>query len=117
MARDRKKSGFGSYLAELIKRAGMTQFEFFSEVGIAKPYFYDILSGRANPPPRETLKRMMDVLEKRLPSDEKRRTEFINRAAISRGEIPSDISDMILEHPECWDNLRMTLHTMLTAKG
>lgn len=116
MARERKKSGFGSYLAELIKSAGMTQFEFFSEVGIAKPYFYDILSGRANPPPRETLERMMDVLEKHLPQDEKRRIEFINRAAISRGEIPCDISDMILGHPECWNSLRTTLCSMLTAK-
>ena len=118
MARERKKkSDFGEYLAQLIKDACMSQFDFYTEAGIAKPYFYDMLSGRTNPPPRETLERMMDVLEKRLPPDEERRTEFINRAAISRGEIPCDISDMILEHPECWDSLRMTLQTMLTAKG
>ncbi len=114
MARERKKkSEFGEYLAQLIKDAGMTQFDFYNEAEIARPHFYDMLSGRTNPPPRETLNRMMDVLEKRLPSDEKRRTEFINRAAISRGEIPCDISEMIIEHPECWDNLRTTLQTML----
>ena len=95
----------------------MSQFDFYNEAEITKPYFYDMLSGRTNPPPRETLKRMMDVLEKRLPPDEKRRTEFINRAAINRGEIPCDISDMIREHPECWDSLRTTLQTMFTAKG
>ena len=118
MARERKhKSDFGEYLTKLIKDAGMSQFEFYTDAGITKPYFYDMLSGRTNPPPRETLERMMDVLEKRLPPDEKRRTEFINRAAISRGEIPCDISDMILGHPECWDSLRTTLQTMLTAKG
>lgn len=118
MARERKqKSDFGEYLAKLIKDAGMSQFEFYTDAGITKPYFYDMLSGRTNPPPRETLERMMDVLEKRLPPDEKRRTEFINRAALSRGEIPCDISDMILGHPECWDSLRTTLQTMLTAKG
>lgn len=116
MARERKvKSEFGEYLARLIKDAGMTQFEFFSEADIARPYFYDMLSGRTNPPPRETLERMMDVLEKRLPPNEKRRTEFINRAAICRGEIPCDISDMIIKHPECWDSLRTTLHTMLAS--
>lgn len=116
MARERKKkSEFGEYLTQLIKDAGMSQFEFYSEAEIAKPYFYDILSGRTNPPPRETLERMMDVLEKRLPPDEKRRTEFINRAAISRGEIPCDISEMIIGHPECWDSLRATLQTMLAS--
>lgn len=117
MTKERKKSDFGELLAQLIKNADMSQFDFYAEAGITKPYFYDMLSGRTNPPPRETLERMMDVLEKRLPPDEKRRIEFINQAAISRGEIPCDISDMILEHPECWDSLRTTLHTMLTAKG
>ena len=116
MARERKKkSDFGEYLAKLIKDAGMSQFEFYTEADITKPYFYDMLSGRTNPPPRETLERMMDVLEKRLPPDEKRRTEFINRAAISRGEIPCDISEMIIRHPECWDSLRTTLQTMLAS--
>ena len=116
MPRERKKkSEFGEYLAQLIKDAGMTQFDFYSEAEIARPYFYDMLSGRTNPPPRETLERMMDVLEKRLPPDEKRRTEFINRAAISRGEIPCDISEMIIGHPECWDSLRTTLRTMLAS--
>ena len=116
MIRDRKKkSEFGEYLAQMIKDAGMTQFDFYSEAEIARPYFYDILSGRTNPPPRKTLERMMDVLEKRLPPDEKRRTEFVNRAAISRGEIPCDISEMIIGHPECWDSLRTTLQTMLAS--
>ena len=95
----------------------MSQFEFYTEVGITKPYFYDMLSGRTNPPPRETLDRMMDVLEKHLKSDEKRRTEFIDHAARCRGEIPCDISKMILEHPECWESLRTTLQSMLTTKG
>lgn len=58
---------------------------------------------------------MMDVLEKRLPPDEKRRTEFINRAAISRGEIPCDISEKIIGNPECWNSLRTTLQTMLES--
>lgn len=80
-----------------------------------KAVFYDMLSGRTNPPPRETLERMLDVLEKRLPPNEKRRTEFINRVAISRGEIPCDISEMIIGHPECWDSLRTTLQTMIAS--
>ncbi len=113
--RHNKKSEFGEYLVQLIKDAGMTQYDFYSKAAIARPYFYDILSGRTNPPPRETLERMMGVLEKRLPPDEKRRTELLNRAAISRGEIPCDISEMIIRHPECWDSLRTTLQTMLAS--
>ena len=117
MARERKKkSAFGEYLTKLIKDAGMSQYDFYSEADIAKPYFYDMLSGRTNPPPQQALERMMDVLEKRLPLDEKRRTEFINRAAICRGEIPCDINEMIIEHPECWDNIRSALRTMLAAE-
>ncbi len=112
----KKKSDFGEYLATLIKETGLSQYDFYSEAGITKPYFYDILSGRTNPPPSETLERMMDVLEKHLPPDEKRRNRIINRAAISRGDIPCDIRDLILKHPEWWDNLRTTLQTMLTTK-
>ena len=116
MARERKKkSEFGELLAKLVKEAGMTQFDFYSEAEIARPYFYDMLSGRTNPPPRKTLERMLDVLEKRLPPDEKRRTDFINRAAICRGEIPCDINEMIVGHPEYWDSLRATLQTMFTS--
>lgn len=59
MARERKKSEFGKYLAQLIKDAGMTQCDFYSEAEIARPYFYDMLSGRTNPPPRETLERIL----------------------------------------------------------
>ena len=41
MPRERKKkSEFGEYLAQLIKDAGMTQFEFYSEADIARPYFW-----------------------------------------------------------------------------
>jgi predicted transcriptional regulator len=114
MAQKRKpKSEFGKQLTELIKAAEMSQYDFYSEAKIAKPYFYDIISGRTSPPPRETLERMMDVLEKRLPPDKKRRTDFINCAAIYRDEIPCDISDMIRQHPECWDALRNTLQTLI----
>ena len=111
----KKKSDFGEYLAGLITDAGMSQFDFYTEAGIAKPYFYDMLSGRTNPPPRETLERMIDVLEKRLPPEKKLRTGLYAQAAITRGEIPCDINDMIREHPECWDSIRQSLVTMLAA--
>lgn len=111
--RRKPRSDFGEYLAALIREAGMSQFEFYSEAGIAKPYFYDMISGRTNPPPRDTLERMLYALEKRLPPDRKRRTDLFDRAALGRGEIPCDISEMILECPEQWDEIRQFLISSL----
>ena len=53
----RKKSVFGEYLVTEIKAAGMSQEEFYTAVGIAKPYFYDILT--ASPPPIDLQNRMV----------------------------------------------------------
>ena len=46
MAKDySRRTEFGIYLAKAIKDAKMTQYEFYSKAEIAKPYFYDIISG------------------------------------------------------------------------
>ena len=45
----RQKTAFGEYLVEEIKKAKMLQEEFYTAVGIKKPYFYDLLT--ATPPP------------------------------------------------------------------
>ena len=44
---------FGDYLRAMIKQAKMSQAQFYTAVKITKPYFYDILSGKVNPPPPE----------------------------------------------------------------
>ncbi len=115
MAKERKKSEFGEYLSQLIKNAGMSQYEFYTEAGITKPYFYDMLSGRTNPPPRETLERMVKVLEKHLLQDNNLRIELLNCAAKFRNEIPYDISETILEHPEIWNKLRESLSPIVKS--
>ena len=117
MARERKeKSEFGAYLAQAISDAKMVQSDFYTAVGIKKPYFYDILTGKTNPPPRETLEKMLDVLEEKLPADDHRRSTFFNLAAKCRQEIPVDINDLIRDHPEQWDNIRRELTKMLGAQ-
>ena len=45
----RQKTAFGAYLVGEIKKAEMSQEEFYTAVGIKKPYFYDLLT--ATPPP------------------------------------------------------------------
>ncbi len=112
MARGRKaKSEFGVYLVQAIKDADMVQEEFYATVGITKPYFYNILTG--TPPPRDTLEKMLGVLEKKLPPDDRRRSTFFNLAAKCRQEIPVDINDLIRANPNEWNHIRAVLKQML----
>ena len=111
MAKDKK--AFGNFLREMIKQTGISQSAFYSAVEITKPYFYDILSGKVNPPPPDIQYKMLDHLE----VNEQQRNEFLNLAAEGRGEVPADIARMIAEHPLELDKIRSTLTTLLTAQG
>ena len=86
---------FGNFLKSLIKDAGMTQCEFYSELGIKKPYFYDILSGRVNPPPLELQFKAMEILN----ASEDTRKEFFDLAAKGRGDFPADIAKAVSSNP------------------
>ena len=118
MAREQKpRSDFGMFLAGAIKRAGISQYTFYSEAEIAKPYFYDIITGKTNPPPRDKLEKMLGVLNHYLIDGPVNRNEFFNVAAKCRQEIPTDINDMIKAHPEQWDSIRALLNDMLITKS
>ena len=115
MARKKsEKTEFGEYLVAAIKDAGMSQAEFIAAVGMARPYFYDILKG--SPPLREMLEKMFAVLVKQLPPSEERHSKFMNLAAKCRGEIPADIQELIKAHPDQWDNVRVALTEMLSSQ-
>ena len=111
MAKDKK--AFGNFLREMIKQTGISQSEFYSAVKITKPYFYDILSGKVNPPPPDIQYKMLDHLE----VNEQQRNEFLNLAAEGRGEVPADIARLIADHPLELDKIRLTLTTLLAAQG
>ena len=111
MAKDKK--AFGNFLREMIKQTGISQSAFYSLVEITKPYFYDILSGKVNPPPPDVQYKMLENLN----LDEQQRNEFLNLAAEGRGEVPADIARMIAEHPLDLDKIRSTLTTLLAAQG
>ena len=111
MVKDKK--AFGNFLREMIKQTGISQSAFYSAVEITKPYFYDILSGKVNPPPPDIQYKMLDHLE----VNEQQRNEFLNLAAEGRGEVPADIARMIAEHPLDLDKIRSTLTTLLAAQG
>ena len=107
------KKAFGNFLREMIKQTGISQSAFYSAVEITKPYFYDILSGKVNPPPPDIQYKMLDHLE----VNEQQRNEFLNLAAEGRGEVPADIARLIADHPLELDKIRSTLTTLLTAPG
>lgn len=111
MAKDKK--AFGNFLREMIKQTGISQSAFYSEVKITKPYFYDILSGKVNPPPPDVQFKMLENLN----LDEQQRNEFLNLAAEGRGEVPADIAKLIADHPAKLAIIRETLTSLLVAQG
>lgn len=106
------KKAFGDFLRELIKQASMSQSAFYEAVGITKPYFYDILSGKANPPPPDQQYKMLEQLK----VDDQQRKKFLNLAAEGRGEIPADIAKMISDHPSELDKIRETLMSLFATQ-
>ena len=98
-------SDFGEYLKSLIRSSGMTQSAFYMALGIQKPYFYDILSGRVKPPHYALQMKAMEILD----PDPRAREEFYDRAALERHELPADIASDILDKPEMFKLLRRTL--------
>lgn len=102
---DRGGNCFGEHLKELIKASGMTQTEFYTALGIKKPYFYDIVSGRVNPPPHSLQFRAMEILK----ADEETREKFFDLAARGRGDMPADITQIITDDPAVIKSIREDL--------
>lgn len=98
----KKVSPFGEYLKQLIKEAGLTQTDFYLKLGITKPYFYDILSGKVNPPPPKLQFAISDILQL---TDDKSRA-FYDLAAEAREEIPADIFQYIQKNPDFCNVIR-----------
>lgn len=82
---------FRNLLAQMIKEAKLSNIEFYTALGIKKPYFYDILSGKANPPPPERQFAMLNLLN---PTEEQREL-FFDLAAQERTEVPADIAEAL----------------------
>jgi len=83
----RTKCEYGLLLTKLIKDNNITQSDFYTKLGIKKPYFYDIISGKINPPPPETQLKILEILH---PKEEDRK-RLLNIAAQTRNEMPADI--------------------------
>jgi len=110
---NKDKKAFGTFLREMIKNTGISQAEFYSAVEITKPYFYDILSGKVNPPPPNIQYKMLNHLN----VNEQQRNQFLDLAAEGRKEIPADIAELIAEHPLELDKIRNNLKELFKIKG
>lgn len=108
----KEKTEFGQYLVDEIERAKISQTAFIEQVPMARPYFYNILTG--TPPSQDVLEKIITALNNHLPPDENRRSTLIDKAAKCRGEIPPDINRMILDHTEQWDAIREMLSSLLS---
>lgn len=82
-----KKSEYGEILTRIIKEKNMTQEYFYTNLEITKPYFYDIIRGKTNPPPPDIQIKIIKILEPKK-TDKKK---LLDIAARDRGEIPADI--------------------------
>lgn len=96
---------FCDLLARMIKEAKLSNVKFYTALGIKKPYFYDILSGKVNPPPPKRQFAMIKLLN---PTEEQRAL-FFDLAAQERNEIPADIAEMLKDKKLC-NRLRQSIN-------
>lgn len=82
---------FCNLLAQMIKEANLSNAKFYTALGIKKPYFYDILSGKVNPPPPDRQIAMLRLLK---PKPEEIAL-FFDLAAQERNEVPADIAEAL----------------------
>lgn len=96
---------FCELLALMIKESNLSNVKFYTSLGIKKPYFYDILSGKVNPPPPERQFAMLKLLN---PTEEQRAL-FFDLAAQERNEVPADIAEK-LKDKEIRSKLRQSIN-------
>lgn len=88
---------FCNLLAQMIKEANLSNVMFYTALGIKKPYFYDILSGKVNPPPPNRQFAMLQLLN---PKPEQIAL-FFDLAARERNEVPADIAQTLKDKDLC----------------
>ena len=103
MAKTKYKEGtFGAYFVNLIKEKHYTQAEFADALGVSKTYLFDIFHNRINPPTRERQEQIIALLK----LNEKETLEFLDKAAVGRGELTKDIVQFLTANPDEIEKLR-----------
>ena len=103
MAKTKYQEGtFGKYFVELLKEKHYTQTKFAEDLKVSKTYLFDVFHNRINPPTPDKQEQIIALLK--LNDDEK--LEFLDKAAVGRGELPKDIIDYLTKNPYEIDQLR-----------
>lgn len=110
MAKTEYQEGtFGAYFVNLIKKKDYTQAGFADALGVSKTYLFDIFHNRINPPTRERQEQIITLLK----LNEKETLEFLDKAAVGRGELPKDIVQFLTDNPNEIEKLRKRMRDKL----
>lgn len=101
------ETGFSRFLKEKRRQREITVRDMADKSGVSAGYYSDIESGRRNPPDREILDKMMDILT----LSEGDRFIFYDLAGKARSEAPPDLSEYINEYEEVRVALRLAKDT------
>ncbi len=87
---------FGVFLRKLREERMLRQEDLAKTINVSTVYICDIEKGRRNPPDVEKLK----VWEEQLRLSDKEKARFYDMAGQERKEMPPDIVEYMLKHPE-----------------
>ena len=103
MAKTKYQAGtFGAYFVALLKEKHYTQAQFADDLGVSKTYLFDIFHNRINPPTPDKQEQIIALLK----LNEKETLEFLDKAAVGRGELPKDIVQFLTDNPNEIEKLR-----------
>ena len=103
MAKTKYQAGtFGAYFVALLKEKHYTQAQFAEDLKVSKTYLFDIFHNRINPPTPDKQEQIIALLK----LNEKETLEFLDKAAVGRGELPKDIVQFLTDNPNEIEKLR-----------
>lgn len=105
----KKKVGFGKYVRLLRATRGIGQRELSRLIGISASYLNDIENGKRKAPSKETIKKLAYTLEGNL-------EHFYDLAGQAQKKIPHDVADILKEHKEALQLLRVIKNVNLTGE-
>lgn len=96
---------FGSFLRRLRERKKLRQEDLARAINVSTVYVCDIEKGRRNPPDIEKLR----VWEHQLGLSVQEKAYFYDMAGAERKELPLDIVEYILKHPDAKAAIRRVM--------
>ena len=100
---------FGAYFVALLKEKHYTQAQFAEDLKVSKTYLFDIFHNRINPPTPDKQEQIIALLK----LNENEKLEFLDKAAVGRGELPKDIVQFLTDNPNEIEKLRERMRDKL----